>query len=279
MDGRDYVSIKDAKKILGVASAKDLRSLGCATITIGPGKPLWNLNWIIGRAKNALTIDSFHPDLQWIQAYEKDRLTLDTRPKEKLIATPLTSDRALTSSARLNELVKLMPPPDNVPCKDIDWPAVENAVGLDYPASFKAFIEVYGALQWFDWLQPLVPFESTSPEQFREYLSGVFQESFGGDTVNTNGELVFTPKFGTPGCWLPFMTGSDGDTYAWLTNEQPAETWSVIYVLNRRVTLLPPTSIGQMIVGWLNGESLMQQIWGSVEEFRRRSPERLSMLR
>jgi hypothetical protein len=274
VDGRDYVSASDAKKILGVSSTKELRSLGCATVTIGSGKPLWSLNWIASRATHQLATDSLHPDVEWIKAYESNWVASDSKPRKKLIATRATSDNTLTTSARLKELVKLMPPPDQVPNKNVNWHAVEKLIGAEYPKSFKDFVDVYGALQWFDWLQPLAPFENKPPEHFYEFLNGVFNENFGGEVVDANDELLFAPKFGTPGGWLPFMTGSDGDAYAWLTEGSP-NNWNVICVLNRRVNVLPPISIVEMFVGWLNGEPPMQTIWGSVDEFRKHSPKRV----
>ena len=278
VDGLDYVSTNDAKKILGVASVKELRVLGSMTITIENGKPLWSVKWIINRAKHRRPTDSFHPDMEWIYAYEEHREVSDSRPRKKLAVPRSPGDNSLTTSARLKELRKLMPPPDEVPGRDIKWDAVETAVGVEYPKSYKDFIDVYGALQWFDWLQPLVPFEDMSATQFAEFLEGVFKDNFGEDVVDTNGELVLAPKFGISGGWLPFMTGSDGDAYAWIT-DGPSEEWNVIRALNRRVMVVPPISITEMFVRWLKNEPPMQELWGSVDEFRKHSPNRISMLR
>jgi hypothetical protein len=65
-----------------------------------------------------LATDSFHPDIEWIEAYVKSRAASDTRPRKKLTPPPVP-DRNLSTSTRLNELVKLMPPPDKVPSKDL----------------------------------------------------------------------------------------------------------------------------------------------------------------
>jgi hypothetical protein len=149
---------------------------------------------------------------------------------------------------------------------------------VEYPQSFKDFIAVYGGLQWFDWLRPLVPLEGQNVKQFLKSLNGIFDEHFGEDTFDENGHLLVTPRFGADGGWLPFLTGSDGDLYVWIA-EGPPEKWRVVCALDRTVTVLTPVSITEMLVSWLIGEPLMENIWGKVSEFRTHSLERLSMLR
>lgn len=278
VDGRDYVSANDAKKILGVPSIKELRSLGCATIAIGNDKPLWSVDWIVNRAKYRRVTDSFSPDTEWLTTYEMSRDASDLQKGKVLEGTHSEYEERLATSTTLEELTKLMPPPENVPGKVAEWGAIEAAIGVTYPKSFKDFIEIYGALQWFDWLQPLVPFDEMSAEQFSKFLATVLEDNFSGDTVDSNGEPLIVSQFGTAGGWLPFMMGSDGDTYAWLTYG-PAENWNVICVVNRQARVLPPISIVEMILGWLKNEPQMEELWGSVDEFRKHSPQRISMLR
>ncbi|WP_020471393.1 SMI1/KNR4 family protein [Zavarzinella formosa] len=278
IDGRDYVSINDAKKLLGLSSAKELRSLGSATISIGKAKPLWSLSWLIEQARSRSILPEMQPDLEWIESYEQKISDSEANKNTKaVISNRSTSTRGSATSARLKELLRMMPPPEEIPCRNIDWGSVEEVIGIQYPQSFKDFIAAYGALQWFDWLQPLVPFENKSPKQFREFLSHVFDESFRSQVKDKNGDIIATPKFGTPGGFLPFMTGSDGETYAWIT-DGPPEDWNVICVLNRKATVLPAISIVEMLVSWLKGEPAMESIWGSVDEFRKHSASRLSML-
>lgn len=281
VDGRDYVSTNDAKRILGAASAADLRALGTSTITIGKRKTLWSLDWIINRAGRLQDSSKYKPDMKWIQEYESQRSMKSDKSTEakKLDAQPGTHDSNTSTPSRLEDLKRLMPPPDQVPCNDVDWDAVEAAVGLPYPESFKEFVAVYGGLEWFDWLQPLIPCGDTvSPNQFRNRLDQLFRDYLGREILDDKRNKLPVPKFGSSGGWLPFMLGSDGDLYAWITDGPPAH-WKVVSVVNRKARLLLPISITEMLVGWLRGEPTMEPVWGNVNEFRKHSPERLSMLR
>ena len=279
IDGRDYVSVHDAKRILGVSSAKELRSLGRATVQIGNHKPLWSLAWVISQAKAVRSRNAFQPDFDWIAEYQEGVARFRAGQARKTLTLNRSTRKAGgTTAARLKQLVEIMPPPDEMPSKVVDWAAVEGVVGVEYPESFKQFIAVYGGLRWFDFLQPLVPVEGQSPEQFIAFLGRIFDENFGEDTKDEDGDIIATPRFGTPGGFLPFMVGDDGDGYAWLTEGSP-ECWGMICVRDRQVILLPPISIAEMLVGWLTGDPFMDRVWGSIDEFRSHSPDRVTMLR
>jgi hypothetical protein len=280
VDGKDYVSLADAKRIMGVKSVGDLKSLGSATITVGTRKTLWSLGWIISQAKGLRHSEKYNSDMDWIKEYETR--TRDAAAMEERVAAPHVAPDSSTSdgdySVYLNELRKLLPPPDDVPCNDVDWDAIERVMRESYPESFKSFVAVYGALQWFDWLRPLVPYDNMSPEDFRKYLDNVFRDNLEGDIRDAKGKPLSVPKFGSPGGWLPFMIGSDGEVYVWNTIGTP-DQWGVICVDNCHATVLPPLSLPEMLAGWLQGKPAMDQLWGSVDEFRRHSPKRLTMLR
>src|SRR5689334_18889009 len=55
-----------------------------------------------------------------------------------------------TMTSDMRQLTQLMPVPDYVRDQKVNWDALENAVGLIYPASFKEFVATYGVLRWFD---------------------------------------------------------------------------------------------------------------------------------
>lgn len=274
---RDLVSLEDAKKILGVASVKDLRRLGECTVTVDD-KPLWDLSWVIGKTKYKL-LDAFHPDFEWIREYESEKSRTKKKKKKKAIKpVRAIAGKDLSSSKRLKELVKRMPPPAKVPNKIVEWKAIEKAVGVKFPKSYKDFIAVYGTLEWFGKMRPLAPFGNQTPDEFRTLLDKVFDDAFDGDTENLKGEVVATPHFGTEGGLLPFMTGTmEGEVYSWLTIGSQ-ESWCVVVAIERQVTVLPPISIVEMIMTWLLNEGVMDKVWGTIDEFRAHSPDRVKKL-
>jgi hypothetical protein len=279
VNGNDYVSLADAKKILGASSAADLKSLGSSTISVGQGATLWSVGWLVEKAKHLKTSDKFNPDTAWIERYVEAR-SARRRAGQKATSRPLAVTAVEDAGARrytIAELRRLMPPPKSIPDNNPDWSEIEQALGVTYPSSFKEFIHTYGTLQWFDWLQPLAPFDDMTPQRFREYLINVFEESLDDEVVDATRAPVAVPEFGAPGGWLPFMTGSDGDTYFWVTAGSP-ESWIVVSVVNRQAIAIPTNSVIDMLAGWLSGDRTTEPIWGTVEEFRRHSAKRLTIL-
>lgn len=267
VNGLRYVSLPDAKRILGVSTTAELTQYGASTIAIDDQEPLWSLEWLVDlasdpRAKNTA------PDREWIDQYKN----MYRKTKRGALALKPIGGVQL---CRIQDLVKLLPPPSEVPCCDVDWTALEHAVGVAYPGAFKRFVRTYGALQWFDWLQPLVPFEDMNVDQFSAYIKQIQTDYF--DDCRVDDRTIDSGELGSKGSLLPFMVGSDGDAYAWLVCND-AETWNVVYANHRSGVLLGPISISQMLAGWLLGEPEMECVWGSIEKFREHSADALQML-
>ena len=279
IDGRGYVTLAIAKKIMGVTSVKALQSHGGGTLQIDDGKPLWDVDGLVSIARNQrANCAKLSPDIEWLEQYDADWLARDERPRYELEPKKLAiapANNSLVSSARLDRLMELAPPPKEAQREVVDWGTHEKELGVIYPASFKEFISVYSDFVWFESVGPVVPMSNESPEDFRTRVDGIYKRDFERNTEHSEVGVLIAPHFDEPKGWLPFMCGCDGDAYAWVM-DGPPENWHIIKTyMGCYATILPPISITEMFVGWLLGEPLMEEVWGSIDEYRAHSPEAL----
>ncbi|MFJ2832703.1 SMI1/KNR4 family protein [Streptomyces sp. NPDC087263] len=120
-----------------------------------------------------------------------------------------------------DDLLRLMPPIDDVEV-DVDWPQIEDALGVVLPDDYKWLVERYGPGSFNEFLyilQPSSPFYPTrlveSADRAAEILDDL-RESGGNIPYETN-EL------------LPVGKTDNGDIVYWVTRPEDApNSWTVV---------------------------------------------------
>ena len=114
--------------------------------------------------------------------------------------------------------------------RDPRWPVVEAEMGLRFPQSYKALVEIFGASTWGGFLHVLSPFETNPHRELRcrgkDILDAdrVFREEFP--------ETVLLPLYPEVGGILPWAVTDNGDTLYFVTRGSPA-TWPTMIKASR----------------------------------------------
>jgi hypothetical protein len=178
-------------------------------------------------------------------------------------------------TADLRMLTHLMPVPDYVRDQHVDWDALEAAVGLSYPASFKEFVATYGALRWFDRWCP-VYCTGKSKREIGRYLDfcGAILKRFQAAPLDEDGNPIAVPPTVYPdmGGLFPFMASCDGDEYCWVTRGDP-DAWPVVSHSSGQLRKLGKTTITRMFLDWMQGKKKMERVWWNYQQFAEDQPQ------
>ncbi|MEU7428303.1 SMI1/KNR4 family protein [Streptomyces sp. NPDC040750] len=149
----------------------------------------------------------------------------------------------------IDDLAALVPPPTHPIDASGDWKQIEDALGLELPADFKALIGSYGLGQFVDFITPLTPFGSRnlllqSAQQLLE-SERPFREA--------SPEKCPYPYYPEAGGLLEWAGTDNGDRLCWVTGGHP-ETWTVV-AWNPRGWYYDAHETGAVgfLYGWLSG--------------------------
>ena len=173
----------------------------------------------------------------------------------------------------LAKLIELMPPPEAPNHREVDWPLLEEHVGLEYPRGFKEFVKVYGSCHWFDKLIPFYACPRTAAEA-RRFVSRVCKnlKFLEGNMYDEEYRRIDLPLYPRPGGLFPFMADIDGPLYCWLTEDEEPDRWPVYCWMTGAVVVLPSMAVSDMLLGFLKRSPPMVTLWGDVRKF---PPERI----
>jgi hypothetical protein len=152
----------------------------------------------------------------------------------------------------LDQLVRIMPPPETLLAPGGDWLAVTSAVGTALPADYMAFIERYGTGRVSGFLWVHNPFEENvhlnllSQHRITLEADREVRESFP--------DLVPEPLFPETGGLFPWAVTDNGDRLYWRTKGVP-DAWSVVVWESRGPDYESYSlSMAGLLYAWLRGE-------------------------
>ncbi|MFF7237992.1 SMI1/KNR4 family protein [Streptomyces collinus] len=149
----------------------------------------------------------------------------------------------------IDDLVALVPPPTHPIDASGDWNQIEDALGLELPADFKALIGSYGLGQFVDFITPLTPFGSRNLLLQSAQLLLESERPF----RQANPEECPYPYYPEAGGLLEWAGTDNGDRLCWVTGGHP-DTWTVV-VWNPRGWYYDAHETGAVgfLHGWLSG--------------------------
>lgn len=111
----------------------------------------------------------------------------------------------------LSKLMRRMPAPESPRHAQVDRPLLEEHIGLQYPASFKEFVGIYGACHWFDKLLPLYACP-TSPKDAKAFVKDIGNQLkwLTGNLYDERFREIVLPQYPARGGLFPFMNDVDG---------------------------------------------------------------------
>jgi hypothetical protein len=152
--------------------------------------------------------------------------------------------------ATIDDLVRLVPPPE-APVDAIgDWALVEADLGLELPSDFRTLIQRYGRGQFQSFITPLMPFgqDATLVVEARRLQKD--DQPFREDYPQSCPYAVY-PE---PGGLLPWAGTDNGDRICWFTEGRP-DTWTTV-IWNPRDCDYDAHAVGAVtfLHGWLSGQ-------------------------
>ena len=118
----------------------------------------------------------------------------------------------------LRKLVLRLPPPAPLPGTDVDWERLEHLIGLNYPESFKEFVQTYGDCVWFDNAAPLYS-RARSDVEAKEFLRQVSRNlaPLRGNMYDDDFSKISMPLYPEIGGLFPFMVDYGSNLFCWHT--------------------------------------------------------------
>jgi hypothetical protein len=167
----------------------------------------------------------------------------------------------------LQRLMQRIPPPTNVPDRDVDWSRLEAAVNLTYPVSFKDFIGVYGRCVWFDHICPLFTTARSDADlkQFRQSVDAKLKP-VKANTRDKRFKKIDVSVYPSQGGLFPFMVDYSSSLYCWQTDQSNPNAWSIVCWFTGQLVVLENTTIPKMILDWLERNPVMVNLWGDYTE-------------
>lgn len=166
--------------------------------------------------------------------------------------------------AFLSKLLTLIHPPSNPPNAVVDWPAVESAIGIQYPPSFKEFITEYGRCVWFDHFAPFYC-ATNLPKAIKEYQKTIQQklvpvkDRIRVDRKRRDDIAVYPEANGL----FPFGIDYSSSVYLWHTVDKNPEKWPIVcWFPSGDTVFLNDMTISKMLVLWLTRDPVMTDVWG-----------------
>ncbi|OXM50478.1 SMI1/KNR4 family protein [Amycolatopsis alba] len=118
----------------------------------------------------------------------------------------------------LDDLIRLVPPPEKPVALEEDWRSVEKELGLALPSEFKALATRYGAGS-FDDISLLSPGELVVSARDLLGTAGAFRDDWP--------DMVPFALWPEPGGLLEWARTGNGDSLYWLTEGEP-EDWTTV---------------------------------------------------
>jgi ribosomal protein L7/L12 len=153
--------------------------------------------------------------------------------------------------ATIDDLVRLVPPPE-APVDAIgDWERVETDLALKLPSDFKMLIQRYGFGQFASFIILLSPF---GPHAMLFYEARRLQED-NRPFLETHPDLRSYAFYPEPGGLLPWARTDNGERLCWLTEGRP-DTWTTV-IWNPRAWDFEAHAVGAVafLHGWLTGQT------------------------
>jgi len=152
--------------------------------------------------------------------------------------------------ATIDDLVRLVPPPEAPVDATGDWERVEADLGLELPSDFKMLIQRYGSGQFESFITPLNPF---GPHPLLIADARRLQED-DQPFREENPELSPYAFYPEPGGLLPWAGTDNGDRICWLTEGHP-HAWTTV-TWNVRSCVYDAHAVGAVgfLHGWLTGQ-------------------------
>ena len=126
--------------------------------------------------------------------------------------------------ARIEELTRLIPPPQKPFPAEGDWAAVETRLGLVLPSDFKQIITTYGSGKFFGFISVHSPF-ATNQRWSLEYQLRLQSENF--RQYAREGFGVPFPIYPERSGLVEFGTTENCQCLTWLSKGKP-EDWSLV---------------------------------------------------
>lgn len=124
--------------------------------------------------------------------------------------------------AAIDDLMKLVPPPEHPICGQGDWLAVEKELEIVFPSDYKLYIEHYGQGELCSLFAIESPFGLSSVKEHWRNLFGYYEDWAGDER-----EIPFPLHPVSPGLF-PFGYYGDVNNIAWYTEGDP-DTWPIVY--------------------------------------------------
>jgi len=167
----------------------------------------------------------------------------------------------------LQELIEMMPPPENPRNQRVDWERLEERVGLPYPESFKEYVAVYGGSRWFDLFSPYYA-AAENDDDIDKYLHlvSVHVSRMRGNMRKWGSfEKLAMPLYPEKGGLLPFMLDYDSGLCSWKTSNPDPDKWPVVCWIDHKIAELRGISIAGMFLEWLHGSRRIRKVWGDIK--------------
>ena len=175
----------------------------------------------------------------------------------------------------LRRLVREFPPPARPRFAPVYWERLERGIGLEYPSTFKAFVDAYGGSVWFDTVSVDCDQARTdaSVRKFAKFLKELLG-CLNGSMYDDRGRDMHLPLYPARGGLLPFVSDYHSGIGCWQTSRKSPDDWPVVYWLRGPVIVRRNSTIAKLLCDFLDAKPYMAQIWGDVREYE---PERIRL--
>lgn len=153
----------------------------------------------------------------------------------------------------LDELRRLMPPPQDPVENEGSWDAVERQIGCKLPRDYKLFIETYGS-GTFSEMYVAISSPFSSPESGNLIVTAESTNNAFRQLVDGGYEMSFK-LYPETGGLLPFATTANGDNFSWLTGGD-SDKWPIVFWKCGSVEFRTFEGKGliQLLVGLITGQ-------------------------
>jgi hypothetical protein len=161
----------------------------------------------------------------------------------------------------IDDLVRLVPPPEAPVDAAGDWGRFETDLALELPSDFKMLIQRYGLGQFESFITPLIPFGSHAMliDEARRLKED--DQPFREENRDIS-PYAFYPE---PGGLLPWARTDNGDRLCWLTEGRP-DTWTTV-TWNPRASHYDAHAVGAVafLHGRLSGQ-ISTTVFGACDD-------------
>lgn len=152
----------------------------------------------------------------------------------------------------LSRLIELLPPPEDVSGRGVDWGKVESEMELTLPGHFKELINAYGDSIWFDLCYICCPPDTAEPtDVYIESLQRLLNIVGEYGPLDEDGDLELQ-VYPDPGGLFPFMSSSDGIYYFWNTESTDSQQWPMVQWDLHTFETMPFSTLAELFLDTLD---------------------------